>query len=60
MLGFTDDGSWTVYVPAPNGATSYQFASKTWGPNGSKYDVFAELLGLSGPKRGPGGCRALV
>jgi hypothetical protein len=41
VLGFTDDGTWTVYVPAPNGPTMYEFASRTWGPNGSKYEVFA-------------------
>jgi hypothetical protein len=41
VLGFTDDGTWNVYVPAPDGATTYEFASRTWGPNGSKYDVFA-------------------
>jgi hypothetical protein len=41
VLGFTDDGTWNVNVPAPNGATTYGFASRTWGPNGSKYDVFA-------------------
>ena len=41
VLGFTDDGTWNVSVPAPNGATSYEFVSRTWGPNGSKYDVFA-------------------
>jgi hypothetical protein len=41
VLGFTTDGSWSVNVPAPNGATTYEFASRTWGPNGSKYRVFA-------------------
>jgi len=41
VLGFTDDGTWNVSVPAANGATSYEFVSRTWGPNGSKYDVFA-------------------
>ena len=41
VLGFTDDGTWSVTVPAPNGSTTYEFVSRTWGPNGSKYTVFA-------------------
>ena len=41
VLGYTSDGTWSVSVPAQNGATTYQFVSKTWGPNGSKYAVFA-------------------
>jgi hypothetical protein len=41
VLGFTDDGTWNVSVPAANSATTYQFVSRTRGPNGSKYDVFA-------------------
>lgn len=41
VLGSTDDGTWNVGVPAANGATSYQFVSRTWGPDGSKYEVFA-------------------
>ncbi|HEX5200593.1 MAG TPA: hypothetical protein VFW27_11710, partial [Actinoplanes sp.] len=41
VLGFTDDGSWSVTVPASAGSTTYEFASRTWGPNGSKYTVFA-------------------
>jgi len=41
VLGFTNDGKWVVSVPAPNGPTTYQFVSRTWGPNGSKYTVFA-------------------
>jgi hypothetical protein len=40
VLGMSD-GTWSVQVPAPNGSTTYQFVSRTWGPNGSKYDVFA-------------------
>jgi hypothetical protein len=40
VLGFTPDGTWTVNVAAPNGPTTYQFVSRTYGPNGSKYDVF--------------------
>jgi len=41
VLGFTTDGTWGVSVPAQNGPTTYQFVSETWGPNGSKYTVFA-------------------
>jgi len=41
VLGFTTDGTWSVSVPAANGPTSYQFVSRTWGPNGSHYTVFA-------------------
>jgi hypothetical protein len=40
VLGMSD-GTWSVLVPAPNGSPNYQFVSRTWGPNGSKYDVFA-------------------
>lgn len=41
VLGFTADGTWTVSVPPVNGATTYQFTSRTFGANGSKYTVFA-------------------
>ncbi len=41
VLGYSDTGTWAVTVPAPNGSTTYEFASRTWGPSGSKYDVFA-------------------
>ena len=41
VLGMTSDGAASVSVPAQNGATTYEFISKTWGPNGSKYNVFA-------------------
>jgi hypothetical protein len=27
-------------VPAPNGPTTYEFVSRTYGPDGSKYNVF--------------------
>jgi hypothetical protein len=40
VLGMSD-GTWSVDVPAPNGPATYEFVSRTWGPNGSKYDVFA-------------------
>jgi hypothetical protein len=41
VLGYTDSGSWSLSVPAPSGTATYQFISKTWGPDGSKYDVYA-------------------
>jgi hypothetical protein len=40
VLGYTHDGNWSVNVPAPNGSTTYEFVSRTYGPNGSKYNVF--------------------
>ena len=40
-LGYTDTGTWNVSVPPQNGATSYQFISRTSGSNGSRYTVFA-------------------
>jgi hypothetical protein len=40
VLGFTTDGAWSVSVPATNGPTTYQFVSRTWGPNGTHYTVF--------------------
>jgi hypothetical protein len=41
VLGYTGDGTWSVTVPPASGPTTYQFVSTTWGPNGSKYDVYA-------------------
>src|SRR2546422_942390 len=41
VIGYTADGTLSVTVPAPNGPATYQFVSRTWGPNGSKYTVFA-------------------
>jgi len=41
VLGYSDTGTWAVTVPALNGPTTYEFASRTWGPSGSKYSVFA-------------------
>jgi len=40
VLGFTPDGMWTVNVPPASGPTTYEFASRTFGPNGAKYNVF--------------------
>jgi hypothetical protein len=41
VLGMSDNGLWSLEVPARTGPTTYEFASKTWGPAGSKYTVFA-------------------
>jgi hypothetical protein len=41
VLGFTPDGTWSVSVPAPSGSTTYEFASRTFGNDGRKYNVFA-------------------
>ena len=41
VLGFTGDGTWSEAVAPPNGATVYSFVSRTWGPDGSKYTVYA-------------------
>lgn len=41
VLGQSDSGTWSVAVPDGNGPATYEFASRTWGADGSKYDVFA-------------------
>jgi hypothetical protein len=41
VLGYTDTGSLAVTVPARSGATTYEFVSRTWGPEGSRYTVYA-------------------
>jgi hypothetical protein len=41
VLGYTPDGTWKVDVPAPNGPTTYQFISRTWGNGGNHYTVFS-------------------
>jgi hypothetical protein len=40
VLGMSD-GTWSVVVPPQDGPATYEFVSRTWGPNGSKYSVFA-------------------
>ena len=40
VLGYTHDGNWSVNVPAQTGPTTYEFVSRTYGPDGSKYNVF--------------------
>jgi hypothetical protein len=39
VLGYTPDGTWAVAVPA--GEATYAFVSRTYGRDGSRYDVFA-------------------
>ncbi len=42
VLGFAGDAAtWRVTVPDRDGPTTYEFASRTWGPNGTKYTVFS-------------------
>ena len=41
VLGTTWEGTWAVSVPARDGWTTYEFASKSWGKNGAKYRVYA-------------------
>ena len=42
-LGYTFDGTgeWSVTVPDRTGPTTYEFASTTFGKDGSKYYVYA-------------------
>jgi hypothetical protein len=41
VLGWSDTGTWPVSVPDRNGPTTYEFASRTSGPDGTHYDVFS-------------------
>lgn len=41
VLGYTWDGTFSVRVPAASTPTTYAFVSRTWGPGGSRYTVFA-------------------
>jgi hypothetical protein len=41
VLGWSDDGTRTVTVPVRTGATTYEFVSRTFGNDGSRYEVFA-------------------
>ncbi len=40
-LGMTWEGTWSLTVPNRTGPTTYEFASTTFGKNGSKYWVYA-------------------
>jgi hypothetical protein len=41
VLGITWEGTWSLTVPDRTGPTKYEFASTTYGKNGSKYLVYA-------------------
>lgn len=41
VLGITWEGWWTLTVPERSGPTTYEFVSRTYGPSGTKYDVFS-------------------
>ena len=45
VLGMTPDGTRTVTVPTRIGPTTYEFVSRTYGNNGSKYRTFAACAG---------------
>ena len=46
VIGYTDDGTRSIDVPDRTGSTTYEFAGVTYGNDVTKYDVFAELLGV--------------
>ena len=41
VLGITWEGWWTLTVPERSGPTTYEFVSRTYGPNGTKYRVYS-------------------
>lgn len=41
VLGITWEGWWILTVPERSGPTTYEFVSRTYGPNGSKYTVYS-------------------
>ena len=41
VLGYASDGVWSVTVPTRTSPTTYEFASTTYGKDGSKYRVYA-------------------
>lgn len=41
VLGLTDGDYWATTVPERTGPATYQFVSRTWGPSGAKYNVYA-------------------
>ena len=41
VLGITWEGDWSLTVPERSGPTTYEFVSRTWGLNGSKYTVYS-------------------
>lgn len=47
VLGITWEGWWTLTVPERSGPTTYEFVSRTYGPNGSKYTVYSSCTSSS-------------
>lgn len=47
VLGITWEGWWTLTVPARSGPTTYEFVSRTYGRDGSKYTVFSTCTASS-------------
>ena len=41
VLGITWEGWWTLTVPERSGPTTYEFVSRTYGNDGSKYTVYS-------------------
>jgi hypothetical protein len=41
VIGYTDTGERSINVPAANGPTRYEFAGRTYGTGGTKYEVYA-------------------
>ena len=41
VLGFTDSGTWAEVVSERVGTTRYEFVSRTYGREGTKYRVFS-------------------
>ena len=41
VLGITWEGWWDVTVPGRSGPTTYEFVSRTYGNNGSRYTVYS-------------------
>ena len=46
-LGMTWEGTWSLDVPERSGPTTYEFVSRTYGPSGSKYTVYAACSAAS-------------
>ena len=47
VLGITWEGWWTLTVPERSGPTTYEFVSRTYGNDGSKYTVYSSCSAAS-------------
>ena len=47
VLGLTDGDYWSTTVPERTGPATYRFVSRTWGPSGTKYTVYASCTATS-------------